>query len=83
MGCPRHRCKFSNSEYLIILKERLYGAKQFLIMGCLFLANALMRTRLPPRKQRPAHMQAKPDIKGIMTDVPYLVFAAGAFMVIR
>lgn len=28
-------------------------------------------------------MQVKPDIKGILTDGPYLIFMAGAFLVIR
>jgi hypothetical protein len=37
-------------------------ASGFLILGCLVAANLLIHTRLPPRKDRPAHMQFEPDM---------------------
>lgn len=37
-------------------------ASGFLILGCLVAGNLLIHTRLPPRKQRPAHMQFEPDM---------------------
>lgn len=57
-------------------------ASGYLILGCLAVANCLITTRLPPFKQRPAHMQVRPDIKSIVTDVPYLICNAGIFCVI-
>ena len=48
----------------------------YLILGCLILAFALMRTRLPPA---PSHQ--KPDIKGLFTHKAYLVLIAGIFLI--
>lgn len=56
-------------------------AAAFLIMGCCIIGNLLVRTRLPPFKKRPAHLQKKPDFKAIMHDAPYLLAILGCFCV--
>ncbi|KAL0570671.1 hypothetical protein V5O48_011295 [Marasmius crinis-equi] len=51
-------------------------AASFIYLGFFAIANLIMKTRLPPRKN------AKPvDMKGIVTDVPYLICNAGSFLV--
>ncbi|KAG8762277.1 hypothetical protein FRC11_010136 [Ceratobasidium sp. 423] len=51
----------------------------FVVLGCLIVANLLMRTRLPPKSQRPPTPPV--DFKAIMTDSAYLATIAGAFLV--
>ncbi|CAE6475518.1 unnamed protein product [Rhizoctonia solani] len=51
----------------------------FLVLGLLTIANLLMRTRLPPRSQRPP--TPAPDFKAIMTDSTYLATTVGSFFV--
>jgi len=51
-------------------------AAAFLVLGLLIIANLIMKTRLPSRKDRPMH------IRKMLTDVPYLLCAAGAFFVV-
>ncbi|KAF7370664.1 MFS general substrate transporter [Mycena sanguinolenta] len=45
-------------------------ATGYIVIGCLVSGNALMRTRLPPRSQRPG--ATTPDIKSFFTDYAYL-----------
>ncbi|KAJ7512581.1 MFS general substrate transporter [Mycena galericulata] len=53
-------------------------AVSFLDLGLLLTANAIMRTRLPPRSMNP---NAKPiDIRGILTDVPFWMCLIGIFL---
>ncbi|KAH9926041.1 uncharacterized protein B0H18DRAFT_954918 [Fomitopsis serialis] len=55
-------------------------ATAFLTLGLLAIANAVMTTRLPSaRKRGPG---PKPDMKAIMTDGPYWLFAFGLFLVL-
>ncbi|KAG8727385.1 hypothetical protein FRC12_022543 [Ceratobasidium sp. 428] len=51
----------------------------FVILGCLIAANLMMRTRLPPKSQRPP--VPAPDMKGIVTDTAFQLSVAGAFLV--
>ncbi|KAF8755950.1 MFS general substrate transporter [Rhizoctonia solani] len=51
----------------------------FVVLGCLIVANLLMRTRLPPKSKRPP--TPPPDFKAIMRDSTYLFAIAGAFLV--
>ena len=51
------------------------SAAAFLGIALLTLANLLMRTRLPSRKQRATTFE--PSIRRILTDVPFLVCALG------
>ncbi|KAG9103680.1 hypothetical protein FRC06_008931 [Ceratobasidium sp. 370] len=51
----------------------------FVILGCFTAANFMMRTRLPPKSQRPA--TPPPDVKGIVTDTAFQLSVAGAFLV--
>ncbi|KAK8845614.1 hypothetical protein IAR55_006330 [Kwoniella newhampshirensis] len=48
----------------------------YLLMGCLIVANCLMRTRLPPK-----HVSAlKPSPKDMFSSVPYCFLVAGLFL---
>ncbi|KAG8747617.1 hypothetical protein FRC10_000160 [Ceratobasidium sp. 414] len=51
----------------------------FVILGCFIAANLMMRTRLPPKSQRPP--APPPDVKGIVTDTAFQLAVAGAFLV--
>ncbi|KAG9127643.1 hypothetical protein FRC07_011229, partial [Ceratobasidium sp. 392] len=51
----------------------------FVILGCFIAANLMMRTRLPPKSQRPP--APSPDVKGIVTDTAFQLSVAGAFLV--
>ena len=48
----------------------------YLVMGCLIIACALMRPRLPPKKAAP-----RPSPKVIFSKVPYSLVVAGLFFV--
>lgn len=43
-------------------------------LGCLLMANLLMRTRLPPKSKA---QSPPPDVKGIVTDVVFQLTVAG------
>ncbi|KAF7356661.1 MFS general substrate transporter [Mycena venus] len=49
---------------------RSVRATGYIVIGCLVVGNALMRTRLPPRSQRPN--TTAPDIKSFFIDYAYL-----------
>ncbi|KAJ7890606.1 major facilitator superfamily domain-containing protein [Mycena olivaceomarginata] len=49
---------------------RAVRATGYVVIGCLVVGNALMRTRLPPRSKRPG--VSAPDIKSFFTDYAYL-----------
>ncbi|KAJ7108854.1 MFS general substrate transporter [Mycena crocata] len=53
-------------------------ATGYIVMGCLIAGNALMRTRLPPRSQRPNAVS--PDIKSFFTDAAYMWAVLGALL---
>ncbi|KAF8598020.1 MFS general substrate transporter [Ceratobasidium sp. AG-I] len=55
-------------------------ATAFVVLAALIVANLLMRTRLPPRSQRPP--APPPDFKAIFSDWAYLLSIAGAFLVL-
>ncbi|KAF8596146.1 MFS general substrate transporter [Ceratobasidium sp. AG-I] len=55
-------------------------ATAFVILAALIAGNLLMRTRLPPRSQRPP--TPPPDIKAMFRDWAYLLSIAGAFLII-
>lgn len=61
----------------------VHGHEQFMVLGCLLIANLIMSTRLPPRKERPPHMQVKPNVKSILTDAPYLLTVCAMFFITR
>ncbi|KAJ6493615.1 MFS general substrate transporter [Mycena vitilis] len=54
---------------------RAVRATGYIVIGCLTVGNALMRTRLPPRSKRPG--ATTPDIRSFFSDYAYLwaVFA--------
>ncbi|KAF8610236.1 MFS general substrate transporter [Ceratobasidium sp. AG-I] len=54
-------------------------ATAFVILACLLAANLMMRTRLPPKSQRPP--APPPDVKGIVTDTAFQLSVIGAFLV--
>lgn len=47
-------------------------------LGLLIIANLIMRTRLPPK---PKGTKNASTIKEVLTDVPFLTFVLGSFMV--
>ncbi|KAJ7163768.1 MFS general substrate transporter, partial [Mycena filopes] len=51
-------------------------ATGYIILGCLIVGNSLMRTRLPPRSQRPN--AASPNIKAFFTDAAYMWVIVGS-----
>ncbi|KAJ6473642.1 MFS general substrate transporter [Mycena vitilis] len=53
-------------------------ATGYIILGCLVIGNALMRTRLPPRSKRPNAVA--PDIKSFFTDATYMWAVLGALL---
>lgn len=56
------------------------SAVAFLDMGLLFIANLIMRTRLPAKRKQAGGSSLW---KTVLTDVPYLVFVLGVFLVRR
>jgi hypothetical protein len=57
-------------------------ASAYLVLGCLVVANFLIKPRIPGRKHRPAHMQfPAPNVKAIITHKAYLVTVAGSFLI--
>ncbi|KAI0273311.1 major facilitator superfamily domain-containing protein [Gloeopeniophorella convolvens] len=54
-------------------------ASGFVALFLLIAANIVMRTRLPSRKQRPN--AKRPDFRQLLTDVPYWICIAGAFLI--
>jgi len=55
-------------------------ASAFLTLGLLAIANCIMTTRLPSARQRPPG--PKPDVKGILTDLAFMMSVVGAFLVL-
>ncbi|KAF7360506.1 MFS general substrate transporter [Mycena venus] len=53
-------------------------ATGYIVLGCLIIGNALMRTRLPPRSKRPNAVS--PDIKSFFTDAAYMWAVLGALL---
>ncbi|KDR79107.1 hypothetical protein GALMADRAFT_63444 [Galerina marginata CBS 339.88] len=51
----------------------------FMDLGFLIIANSIMRTRLPPKKAQADGSGA--TFKGVLSDVPFLVYILGAFLV--
>ncbi|KAJ3718689.1 MFS general substrate transporter [Lentinula raphanica] len=50
-------------------------AQSFLYLGLLTISNLIMKTRLPAGGKKDV------DLKGVLTDVPYLICTAGSFFV--
>lgn len=58
-------------------------ASGYIILGCMILANILVKPRIPGRKYRPAHMQfPAPDMKAILRHDAYWATIAGGFLII-
>ncbi|KAJ7103759.1 MFS general substrate transporter [Mycena epipterygia] len=57
---------------------RAVRATGYIVIGCLVVGNSLMRTRLPPRSQRPG--ASTPDIKSFFTDSPYMCAVLGLLL---
>ena len=55
----------------------------YLVAGLLLVAQLLVRTRLPGRRQRAGPPPPPIDMKTIVTDAPYLFAVAGIFMAMR
>lgn len=55
----------------------------YLVTGLLLVAQLLVRTRLPGRRQRTGPPPPPIDMKAIVTDAPYLFAVAGIFMAMR
>ncbi|QRV86674.1 major facilitator superfamily transporter [Ceratobasidium sp. AG-Ba] len=51
----------------------------FVVLAGFVAANLMMRTRLPPKSQRPP--APPPDVKGIITDSAFQLAVAGSFLV--
>ena len=51
----------------------------YLVLGLLVVAQLLVRTRLPGRRQRKGPPPPPPDMRGIVTDAPYLFAVFGIF----
>ncbi|KXN82935.1 Riboflavin transporter MCH5 [Leucoagaricus sp. SymC.cos] len=49
----------------------------FMDLGLLIIANSIMRTRLPPNRRKG---KSSPMVKEILTDVAYLFYMAGSFL---
>ena len=69
-----------------LLESRGYAytvrATAYLITGCLIIACALIKFRIPGRKHRPPHMQLPaPNIKAIVQHRAYQVTIAGAYFI--
>ncbi|KAJ7451634.1 MFS general substrate transporter [Mycena latifolia] len=54
-------------------------ATGYIVLGCLFVGNSLMRTRLPPRSQRPGAAEP-PSIKSFLVDAAYMWTVLGALI---
>jgi hypothetical protein len=54
-------------------------ATTFMMLACLATGNLLMRTKVPNRRQRAAMgiVTPKPDVKGIVTDVGWVIVGIG------
>ena len=52
-------------------------ASAFLILGLLVIANCIMTTRLPPKREGP-----KPNFGAIFRDVPYMIASFAVFLVL-
>lgn len=73
--------------YPIMLNQLFYGkvgfawgvrAAAFLTLGCLVIANLTMSTRAPPNSGEGGEAaDTKVDLKGILTDPPFVVACAG------
>jgi predicted MFS family arabinose efflux permease len=58
-------------------------ASGYIILGCMVIANILVKPRIPGRKHRPAHMQfPAPDMKAILRHDAYWATIAGGFLII-
>ncbi|KAJ7163767.1 MFS general substrate transporter [Mycena filopes] len=57
---------------------RAVRATGYIVLGCIVAGNALMRTRLPPRSQRPN--ATPPNIKAFFTDAAYMWAVLGALL---
>ncbi|CCM04654.1 uncharacterized protein FIBRA_06838 [Fibroporia radiculosa] len=75
--------------YPIMLNRLIYSkvgfawgvrATAFLTLGLLIIANCTITTRLPSAKNRPPG--PKPDIKAILSDMPYVLVLVTAFLVL-
>ena len=74
-------CKVSTS-LLITQDGRLTGiirAVAFMDLGLLIIANCIMRTRLPPKKNTGDGDGA--SVRGVLRDIPFLVYVFGTFLV--
>jgi hypothetical protein len=60
------------------IPSQLHSAVAFLDFGLLILANVIMRTRLPPNRKKENNL---PLVKELFTDVPFLMYGAGSFLV--
>lgn len=67
--------KLWHSNYVGMLGR----AVAFLDLTLLVIANSIMRTRLPPKKSLPQDGRAL--VRSILTDIPFIVYTAGAFLV--
>ncbi|KAF8192999.1 major facilitator superfamily domain-containing protein [Pholiota molesta] len=54
-------------------------AVAFMDLGLLIIANSIMRTRLPPKSARGRDGEA--TIRSVLTDIPFIIYAVGAFLV--
>jgi len=54
-------------------------AVAFLDLGLLVIANCMMRTRLPPKRSTGDGSGA--SFKGVLRDIPFLVYALGSFLI--
>lgn len=70
------RCVFPYSESRCLIIH--FRAVAFMDLGLLIIANLVMRTRLPPKHRGNENASI---LKEVTTDVPYLVFVFGSFLV--
>lgn len=54
-------------------------AVAFMDLTFLVIANSIMRTRLPPKKVQ--GQDGRSAVKSVLTDVPFIIYAVGSFLV--
>jgi hypothetical protein len=71
-----------NNLFASIGYAQAVRASGYILLGCLIAANLLIKTRIPGRKKRPAHMQfPAPDMKAIVTHKAYLLTILSGFLI--
>ncbi|KAF8880532.1 major facilitator superfamily domain-containing protein [Infundibulicybe gibba] len=88
MGCVIAGSSVGGCLYPILLNNLFHRPSGFangvravgyMDLGLLIIANAIMRTRLPPRTSQGGEKTSR--LKEVLTDIPYLVYILGSFLI--